>query len=167
MMNTRKIICSGNYWVCENMDNLAPIIETGVQYLLSDGTTLNLKDGVCDDTFQLLCDLEWATKEEKKAFASQEYGTIFKGDKIIIKRGRKMLGETKEVKGYYKYVAPGTYGHRYTEYLLFTDGTKCNLQHCDVVGVTHKNCQYRGKCYIYRSYEEDLSASTFSVGGRL
>ena len=62
---------------------------------------------------------------------------------------------------------PGTYGHQYTEYLLFTDGTKCNLQHCDVIGVTHKNYQYMGEWYTHRRYEEDLNISTFSIGGRL
>ena len=159
----KKIITSGKYWICENMDNLAPIIEEGTEYLLSDGSRIKVP---YDKTNNEIDNLEHADEQEKKAFASQEYGTIFNGDKVVIKRGRKMVGETKEVKGYYRYDVRGTYGKQYTEYLLFTDGTKCNLQHCDVVGVVHKNYQYLGKWYTIRKYEEKLNVSTFNVGGR-
>ncbi len=150
-----KIIASSKYWKCENMDNLAPIIEEGTEYLLSDGTRVLIADNN-----EYPNKPERANEQEKKAFASQEYGTIFKGDNVIIKRGRKMVGETKVVKGYYRYNVAGTYGKQYTDYLLFTDGTKCNLQHCDVVGVEHKS-------YVYRKYEEKLNISTFNVGGRI
>lgn len=151
-----KIIASGNYWVCENMDTLAPIIEEGTMYLLDDGTTTKVNPG-----------LEYATEAEKKLFASREYGTIFKGDQVVIKRGRKMLNEVKEVKGSYRFVVDGTYGKVYTDYLTFTDGTKVNIDHCDVVGVEHKNTTYLGKICYYRHYEERLSITTFNVGGRL
>lgn len=165
-MENIKIIASGSYWICENMDNLAPIIETGMMYLLSDGSTRKFQDNIIedDDPFNLL---EYANETEKKAYASQEYGTIFKGDKVVIKRGRKMVGEIKEVKGYYRYDVDGTYGKVYTEYLLFTDGTKVNINHCDVVGVTHKNVKYGNQTLYFRKYEENLNISTFNVGGRL
>lgn len=166
MEATTKIIARGFYWVCENMDLLAPIIETGMEYLLSDGTIRRVPDNVIEDD-DPLATMEYATEADKKAFASQEYGTIFKGDTIVIKRGRKMVGETKVVKGYYRYDVPGTYGHQYTEYLLFTDGTKVNIQHCDVLGVDHKNVRYAGQLMYFRSYEERLNISTFKVGGRI
>ena len=159
----KKIITSGKYWICENMDNLAPIIEEGTEYLLSDGSRVKVPYGK-ENQFS---ELQRANEQEKKAFASQEYGTIFKGDEVIIKRGRKMVGETKIVKGYYKYVVPNTYGKQYIEYLLFEDGTKCNLLHCDVVGVEHKNLKYRGEILIHRSYEEKINILTFNVGGRI
>lgn len=34
----KKIIAQGDYWVCDNMDTLAPIIEQGVEFLMSDKT---------------------------------------------------------------------------------------------------------------------------------
>ena len=83
-----KIIASSKYWKCENMDNLAPIIEEGTEYLLSDGTRVLIADNN-----EYPNKPERANEQEKKAFASQEYGTIFKGDNVIIKRGRKMVGE--------------------------------------------------------------------------
>lgn len=159
MKDTRKIIASGNYWICENMDNLAPICETGTSYLLSDGSTIGVQDNVESDNKKLIESLEMATKEEKKLFASQKYGIIFKDDKVVINRGRKMVGEVKQVKGYFRYEVAGTYGHQYTNYLAFTDGTKCNIQNCDVLNVEHQD--------VHRRYQEELNSSTFNVGGRL
>lgn len=159
MKGTRKIIACGNYWVCENMDLLAPICETGYQYLLSDGSSVNVQDDVESDNKKLIESLEIATEEEKKLFASQRYGIIFKGDKVIINRGRKMVGEIKEVKGFFKYEIAGTYGHQYTNYLTFTDGIKCNIQNCDLLNVDHQD--------KYRRYQEELNCSTFNIGGRL
>lgn len=146
------------------MDALAPITEKGVIYLLSDGTTRKFKDGVIDDDFKKL---PHANDEELKSFASQKYNIIFKGDNVVIKRGRKMLGEVKTVKGYYKYVVSGTYGKCYIGYLLFTDGTKVNINHCDVVGVNYKDYTRNGETTYYRTYEERINHSLFYVGGRL
>ena len=162
-MSDVKIIASGIYWVCENMDTLAPITEEGIEYLLSDGSRVYVKNGECYPGVKP----EMANDAEKRAFASQEYGSIFKGDTIVIHRGRKMVGEVKKVKGYYRYDVPGTYGKQYTEYLLFDDGTKCNLQHCDVVGINHKSFVHNGQRYSFRKYEDTLNILTFSVGGRL
>lgn len=158
MKDTRKIIACGNYWVCENMDTLAPICETGYQYLLSDGSRVNVQDDVEDDNKKLIESLEIATKEEQKLFASQKYGIIFKGDKVVINRGRKMRGEVKQVKGFFRYDIKGTY-HQCVDYLTFTDGNKCNILNCDVLNVDHKD--------VYRRYQEELNCLTFSVGGRL
>lgn len=162
-----KIIAYGNYWVCSNMDTLAPIIEEGVEYLLSDGRRVRINDHHTEEDLKELKGLCMATVEERKQFASQEYGYIFKGQKVVIKRGRKYLNEIKEVKGYYRYEVPGTYGRQYTEYLLFTDGTKVNILHCDVENITHKEVNYNGKLIYYRHYEENLGPCTFNVGGRI
>ena len=158
-MENVKIISSGNYWICENMDTLAPIIEKGTEYLLSDGTTRCFKDNIIND--EDFAHLKWATLDEAKKFASQKYGYIFKGDKVIINRGRKMRGEVKIVKGYYEYIVRGTYGHVSTKYLLFTDGTKVNIRYCDVVDVEHDD-----KTYYIRRYEENFDRFIISVGGR-
>ena len=59
-------------------------------------------------------------------------GIILEGDKVIIKRGRKMKNEIKVVKSKYTFVVAGTYGHGDVDYLRFTDGTKCTEQNCDL-----------------------------------
>lgn len=159
MKDTRKIIACGNYWICENMDLLAPICETGIRYLLSDGSVLNVQDDVESDNKKLIESLEIATEEEQKLFASQKYGIIFKDSKVIINRGRKMVGEIKQVKRFFRYNVNGTYGHQYTDYLVFTDNTKCNIQNCDVLNVEHQN--------HFRRYKEDFNCLTFNIGGRL
>ena len=157
MKNELKIIRTGNYWKCANMDTLAPIIEEGIMYLFNDGSKKKFKDYVIDDETMTI---PYATKEEQQAYASKVYGYIFKGDKIIINRGRKMVGEIKTVKGYYKYNVNGTYGKCYTEYLLFTDGTKVNIDYCDVIGISHNQFEYRTYCDMFNQ-------SLINVGGRL
>ena len=73
-----------------------------------------------------------ATEEEKEQY--RKYLRKFKvGDKVVIKRGRKMLNEVKEIKDFFKYSPRGTYGHYDTDYLIFTDGTKVNRTHCDFI----------------------------------
>ncbi len=73
-----------------------------------------------------------ATEQELENY--RKYCRKFKkGDKIIINRGRKMRGETKVIKDMFRYTVNGTYGKQYTDYLVFTDNTKVNRQHCDFI----------------------------------
>ena len=71
-----------------------------------------------------------ATDEEIENY--RRYSRRFKkGDLVEIKRGRKMVGQTKTV-SYVSYFRPrGTYGHDDVRYLNFTDGTKVASKHCD------------------------------------
>jgi predicted lipase len=72
------------------------------------------------------------TKEEEETY--RKYRRQFrKGDRVIIARGRKMKGETKMVASIFTYRPQGTYGWNDIEYLLFTDHTKVNKEHCDFV----------------------------------
>lgn len=151
-----KIIARGSYWICANMDLLADIIEEGTEYLLDDGTRIRVPDGKENE---LVNSLEYATEEEKKQYAREHYNYIFRGDKVIIARGRKLKGEEKVVNGYYRFEVAGTYGKVYTDYIYFTDGTKTNLQNLDVVGVDYKD--------NYRIYQKTFSNYMFNVGGRI
>lgn len=158
-----KIIAFSNYWKCSNMDTLAPIIEEGIEYLLSDSTRILVKDGTEDPR---LDNIEFATKEEKMAYARTNYGIIFNGDIVTIKRGRKMVGETKKVVNGFRFYIDGTYGKKYTDYVVFEDGTKVNIDHCDVVGVEYKPLIYRGEEIIYREFGTKNIDLIFQVGGR-
>lgn len=163
----RKIIDGCYYWVCENFDLLAPIIEEGTEYLLSDNSLIQVPyNDKTSDNYNLIKSLEVASEEERKKYANEHYNVIFKGDKVIIARGRKMKGEEKIVNGYYRFDVRGTYGHQYTEYLFFTDGTKVNINHCDVVGINHQKNFYNNTEYFYRHYEESIRKMNFNVGGR-
>lgn len=167
----RKIIASGKCWSCANMDNLAPITAEGTEYLLSDDKRIIIwDDDFSDDNklkIELIKSLDRATLDEKQNYARRKRNMIFKGDTVIIKRGRKMVGETKVVKGYSRFDVEGTYGHAYTEYLLFTDGTKVNINHCDVVGIEYEHDFYNGKEFFFRYYAEEFNVLSLSVGGRL
>ena len=162
------IIESGASWNCENMDLLAPITDTGTTYLLSDGSQVTLWNHDKDDSkTNFIKSLNWATEEERGQFIREQHKLICKGDTVVIARGRKMLGETKVVKGYSRYDVPGTYGKQYTEYLWFTDDTKVNINHCDVVGCNYNDVdRYDGKSYYYRQYAKDINDYHIYVGGR-
>ena len=73
-----------------------------------------------------------ATEEELETY--RKYKKRFKkGDKVKIVNGRKMKGEIKEVKDFFTFRPNGTYGHQDVEYLVFTDGTKVNKLHCEII----------------------------------
>lgn len=73
-----------------------------------------------------------ATEEEKETY--RKYKKRFKkGDKVKIVNGRKMKGEIKEIKDFFTFRPNGTYGHQDVEYLVFTDGTKVNKLHCEII----------------------------------
>ena len=55
------------------------------------------------------------------------------GDTVRIISGRKMINEIKIVKDIFNYRPRGTYGHQDTKYLIFTDGTKVNKVHCQLI----------------------------------
>lgn len=73
-----------------------------------------------------------ATKEEKMIYR-KAHRQFQKGDRVIIARGRKMKGETKMVASIITYRPKGTYGWNDVDYLLFTDHTKVNKEHCDFI----------------------------------
>lgn len=130
-MKELKIIDYGNVWTCENMDNLAPINWEGYKVLFSDGSTK-----VIDDLDEV-SEYAVASEEEVKDFY-RERNYLFIGDEVEIIRGRKIpIGEHKIVKGFYTYKVSGTYGHRQTEYVIFTDGTKT-----DIINVRNVKCKY-------------------------
>lgn len=133
------------------MDTLAPITREGYQYLFDDNSTKIVWDDERTNE-----QYEMATEEEKHLFYNR-MGYLFKGDKVKIVKGRKMVGETKTINGFWKYVVPGTYGKIYTEYVYFTDGTKVNQDYVRVV-----DCDY---------FDEDVHIFSkfqiLSIGGRL
>lgn len=118
-METKKVIDYGRVWSCENMDNLAPINWEGYKVLFDDGT-IEIVDS--------LKGFEKATEEETKDFY-QRKNFIFKNDKVVIVKGKKLpLGEQKTVEKFFDYIIPNTYGKRIIKYVLFTDGTKTNIK---------------------------------------
>lgn len=117
----KKVIAWGYAWTCENMDFLAPITEEFIVALFDDGTRDRWNG-------EELC-----TEAEVKEYAHKD-GYVFKGDAVVIVSGRKMLGEVKTVKDFFRYQVAGTYGHKYTDYIRFTDGTKVQQKHCRVLG---------------------------------
>lgn len=73
-----------------------------------------------------------ATEEELEAY--RKYRNKFQiGDKVQIIDGRKMKNEIKEIAKMFRYVVPNTYGKQYTDYLVFTDGTKVNKLYCKIL----------------------------------
>lgn len=73
-----------------------------------------------------------ATDEELEAY--RKYRKEFKiGDIVKIIDGRKMKGETKEIAKMFRFTVPNTYGKIYTDYLVFTDGTKVNKLYCEII----------------------------------
>lgn len=139
---SKKAIATGRWWICENLDLLAPITDEGVAILYNDGGQEFLPS--------LPPNLEWASETEKKAYANT-LGQVFNGDMVDIVKG-KLKGEKKEVNGFFTYIVKGTYGHGDVDYLTFTDGTKTNILNCAIKGK---------KVYAYKEKPE------FFVGGRL
>lgn len=81
--------------------------------------------------------------DEAMVACQHAYGHFVAGDKVIIARGRKMVGETKTVKEIYDFVPSACAGYKYkskyaTEYARFTDGTKCATKNCDYLGEAHE-----------------------------
>ena len=141
-MKELKIIDYGNVWTCENMDNLAPINWKGYKVLFSDGSIK-----VIDDLDEVR-EYERATEEEYKDFY-RERNYLFVGDEVEIIKGRKIpIGEHKIVEDFYTYQVPGTYGHKQTEYIIFTDGSKT-----DIVNVRNVKCK-----------RPDEQAKKFTIG---
>ena len=118
-------------------DDMRHTVDTYSSISFADAIQLN-PDGTYESVMYMIDDERTfgnqaiidATEEELEAY--RKYKRRFrKGDKVIIKRGRKMVGEVKEVESKFTYRPDGTYGHQDTDYLVFTDGTKVNKLHCD------------------------------------
>lgn len=120
-----KVIAKAEYWVCGNLDLLAPIIEQGIEYLMSDFERVFVPYGKAFE-------YEEATEQEKHEFYNS-LGFVFEGDKVEIVKG-KLKGGTRVIKGFFRYVVPNTYGKQYTDYITFTDGTKTAIGNCEICG---------------------------------
>lgn len=70
-----------------------------------------------------------ATPEERETYRKHKR-QFQKGDQVVITRGRKMVGETKVIKGFSTFV-PTYARYGVVEYINFTDGTKVNRSHVD------------------------------------
>lgn len=73
-----------------------------------------------------------ATEEELEIYRKQTKQFRI-GDTVKIVNGRKMKNEIKEVAKMFRYTIPNTYGKQYTDYLVFTDGTKVNKLYCEIL----------------------------------
>lgn len=143
-MNDLKVLAIGKYWVCDSMDLLAPITETGTEILTASGEYMLFKEG------EKLPPFIMASEEEKKAYLNNN-GIVFIGDAVVVVKG-KLKGAKKTISGFFKYIVPNTYNKTYTDYLIFDDGTKTNINNCLINGT---------KCLIFREKPE------IRVGGRL
>ena len=126
-----KVIARAEYWECENLDLLAPIVEQGIEYLLSDNTRVHIPYG---QKFEC----EEANEQEKHKFYNK-LGFVFEGDNVDVVKG-KLKGNNKKIKGFFRYVVPNTYGKQYTDYIAFTDGTKTNIANCEINGKRALRC---------------------------
>lgn len=130
------IIETGTWWLCETFDQNSKIIDKGICYLLDNDKILYAK-GFNNDFFRK------ATEDEYKSFYHKK-GFIFKGDKVVITKGRKLpIGKEYVVKDFYRFVAYNTYGHRYTDYVIFTTGEKTALKNVRIPGFEDLNNVYK------------------------
>ena len=166
----KKVIDSGRVWKCSNMDTLAPIEKEGIEYLFDD----NSREVFWEDDRGVIVvpeQFEPASDEDVKQYMRKFRYGIFKGDKVIVKRGRKFVGEVKEVRAYYVFIPDAcNYGSSSgltvrVGYLYFTDGTKVNINHCDVEGIDYSDMDKDGiHCRVF--YEDKNFRSEIGVGGR-
>lgn len=160
------IIQTGYIWACDSMDTDANIIDEGRSYLLSNNEVLELwEKDYNEEVNKFIQSLRMATFEEKKQFARIARCAIFKGDEVIIARGRKMNGEKKTVLSAFRYEVRGTYGHVGTDYLRFTDGTKVVAHHCDIVGITYN--EEASDFHLREFVEDNKLNSLLYCGGRM
>lgn len=60
-------------------------------------------------------------------------GEIQIGDEVKIIKGRKFKNEIKQIEKMFDYTIPNTYGKIVVKYLVFTDGTKVNIDNCELI----------------------------------
>ena len=145
----KLIIDYGKVWTCGNMDNLAPIDWEGYKVLFNDGSIK-----VIDDLDEV-CEYERANIEEYKDFYRQR-NFIFIGDEVEIIKGRKLpIGAHKTVDKFFIYDVAGTYGHKQTKYVVFTDGTKTDIKNIRNI-----------KCINNVEYPKEFT-SGYNLSGRL
>lgn len=112
-------ITYGAAWSCTNLDTLAPIDWEGYAVLFDDGSVEYLDD---------ISDIKLASSEQEKSFY-QKLGFLYIGDEVEIIKGRKLpIGEHKIVKSFIERTIPGTYGHCGYTYVIFEDGTACDIK---------------------------------------
>ena len=140
----KKIIASGKYWICENLDMLSPIIECGIEILFDDDTREFYADG------EKIPEYEKCSEIEKKQFFNRK-GFVFVGDEVFIDKG-KLKGLTKTTSSFFTYVVPGTFGKKCVEYVSFEDGERTPLKNCTIA-----NRRVLGE---YKPYK-------FKIGGRI
>lgn len=148
----KKVISVSKVWRCENGDTLAPICWEGYCVLFNDNTC-----EIINESFKI--EYGMANEQEKKDFA-RRLGYVFEGDTLEIVKGRKLpIGEHKVVKNTYRYEVPNTYGRCYTDYFVFTDGTKTNVENVKQVNVN----SFSKKAYLRFTKE----MPNFYRGGRI
>lgn len=70
--------------------------------------------------------------EEARVIWLHRHGIILKGDTVVISRGRKLpKGAVKTIADIKPY--KDRYGRTLCDYAYFTDGTKTNIDNCDLI----------------------------------
>lgn len=147
-----KIIKYSFCWACENLDNLAPITDNGIEILFNDNTQKIFWG--CEDITDLK--IETATAEEQKQFW-QKKGFIFENDFVKVVKGKNFLGQTKQVKKFFRFYVPNTFNKKYVDYVVFTDNTKTNINNIKPILETFNNVNF------YTSFE---NIKNYCLGGR-
>lgn len=151
MENEKIIIDIGNVW--ESEDSLAPIYWEGYSVLFNDGSQLII------DSLSEIKNYRKATEEEVKEFY-RSLNFLFKGDEVVIIKGRKIpVGEHKVIKGFSQFLVPNTYGHRYTHYVHFTDGTKTDIHNVKNVKTNDSLIKSMNRPNIAIKFENGINLS--------
>ena len=131
MEEIKVVIKCDNYHVSYDYfsDGCDPIIEEGLEFEFIDGSRERVAYQLEGDTYiaNIPFNYRMATKEEKQLYYMKK-GHLFKGQEVEIVKGRKLpIGSKHIIKSFYRYNVAGTYGHCYTDYVVFEDGTKTDV----------------------------------------
>lgn len=119
-----KYVEKGYCWECENMDNLAPITRQGIEYLLTNGKRVIEWDNTPTQNTYI------KASEQERQNTLQKMGFLFDNQRVKIIGGRTIPhGTIKTIKGFFTFEPTGTYGHKTTNYVIFTDNTKIQTKH--------------------------------------
>lgn len=123
MAKYRKVATNGGSYVVETFFNLDTGEEKRVttrDYDYSDGS----RD--IDELYNIPID------EEARTIWHHKHGIKLKGDKVVVNRGRKLpIGSVKIISDIRPY--KDRYGRTVCDYAYFTDGTKTNIENCDLL----------------------------------
>ena len=151
MENEKIIIDVGYVW--ESEDSLAPIYWEGYSVLFNDGSQLII------DSLSEIANYRKATEEEVKEFY-RSLNFLFKGDEVVIIKGRKIpVGEHKVIRGFSQFLVPNTYGRRYTNYVHFTDGTKTDIHNVKNVKTNDSLIKSMNRPNIAIKFENGINLS--------